>query len=60
MLVPVHFSRSEGMLNEFIDPGVEVRLRVRLDFCLGAAEPNRDRIRCHTPCVPQFCPSSKA
>jgi len=52
MLVPVRLSWPQRMLNELVNPGINIRLRISLNFSLWPTEPYCDRVRCHTINVP--------
>jgi hypothetical protein len=54
VLIPVCALRSEGLFDELIDPGIEVRLGLGLNFRLGPPEAYGNGVPCHTWLVPHF------
>lgn len=48
VLIPVHRSRTKSVLDEFIDPSVDVRFGDGLDFRLRPTQSDRYGVRCHT------------
>jgi hypothetical protein len=59
MLVPVRSTGTQGLVDELIDPGIDVGFGFGFNFRLGPAEPYRDGVRSHTRFVPLILPLHK-